>query len=84
MRVLDSIFNSTGMYFLYIVLVFGAIVLVVILLKKYVFNKNKTKDEIDEQKAADETLSRYLEDINDPQAQKEFDEFNEKQNKEGK
>ena len=64
MRVLDSIFNSTGMYFLYIVLVFGAIVLVVILLKKYVFNKNKTKDEIDEQKAADETLSRYLEDIN--------------------
>lgn len=84
MRVLDSIFNSTGMYFLYIVLVFGAIVLVVILLKKYVFNKNKTKDEIDEQKAADETLSRYLEDINDPQAQKEFDEFSEKQNKEGK
>lgn len=84
MRVLDSIFNSTGMYFLYIILVFGAIVLVVILLKKYVFNKNKTKDEIDEQKAADETLSRYLEDINDPQAQKEFDEFNEKQNKEGK
>lgn len=84
MRVLDSIFNSTGMYFLYIVLVFGAIVLVVILLKKYVFNKNKTKDEIDEEKAADETLSRYLEDINDPQAQKEFDEFNEKQNKEGK
>ena len=84
MRVLDSIFNSTGMYFLYIVLVFGAIVLVVILLKKYVFNKNKTKDEIDEQKAADERLSRYLEDINDPQAQKEFDEFNEKQNKEGK
>ncbi len=84
MRVLDSIFNSTGMYFLYIVLVFGAIVLVVILLKKYVFNKNKTKDEIDEQKAADETLSRYLEDINDPQSQKEFDEFNEKQNKEGK
>lgn len=84
MRVLDSIFNSTGMYFLYIVLVFGAIVLVVILLKKYVFNKNKTKDEIDEEKAADETLNRYLEDINDPQAQKEFDEFNEKQNKEGK
>lgn len=84
MRALDSIFNSTGMYFLYIVLVFGAIVLVVILLKKYVFNKNKIKDEIDEQKAADETLSRYLEDINDPQAQKEFDEFNEKQNKEGK
>lgn len=84
MRVLDSIFNSTGMYFLYIVLVFGAIVLVVILLKKYVFNKNKIKDEIDEQKAADETLSRYLEDINDPQAQKEFDEFNKKQNKEGK
>lgn len=84
MRVFDSIFNSTGMYFLYIILVFGAIVVAVILLKKYVFNKNKTKEEIDEEKAADETVSRFLEDVNDPKAQKEFDEYNEKQNKEDK
>lgn len=84
MKVFDSIFNSTGMYFLYIVLVFGAIVIAVILLKKFVFNKNKINEEVDEQKAADETLSRYLEDIDDPKAQKEFDEYNEKQNKEDK
>lgn len=80
MKILDSVFNSTGMYFLYIVLVFGAVCLLVFLIRKFVINKNKgEKKEIDEKQAANETLSRYLEDIEDPEAQKQFDEY-EKQN----
>lgn len=80
MNILDSVFNSTGMYFLYIVLVFGAVCLLVFLIRKFVINKNKgDKKEIDEKQAASETLSRYLEDVEDPEAQKQFDEYN-KQN----
>lgn len=80
MNILDSVFNSTGMYFLYIVLVFGAVCLLVFLIRKFVINKNKgDKKEIDEKQAASETLSRYLEDVEDPEAQKQFDEYD-KQN----
>lgn len=74
-NVLDSVFNNPGMYFLYIFLAFGALVLVIILVKKFVFNKNKEPEKIDEEKAADETLSRFLETVDDPEMQKQFDEF---------
>lgn len=78
--VLDSVFNSTGMYFLYIVLVFGAICLLVFLIRKFVINKNKSdKNEIDEKQAANETLSRYLEEVDDPEAQKQFDDYEKQQ-----
>lgn len=74
-NVLDSVFNNPGMYFLYIFLAFGALVLVIILVKKIVFNKNNEPEKIDEEKAADETLSRFLETVDDPEMQKQFDEF---------
>ncbi len=78
--VLDSVFNSTGMYFLYIVLVFGAVCLLVFLIRKFVINKNKSdKNEIDEKQAANETLSRYLEEVDDPEAQKQFDDYEKQQ-----
>lgn len=78
--VLDSIFNSTGMYFLYIVLVFGAVCLLVFLIRKFVINKDKgEKKEIDEKQAANETLSRYLEEVDDPEAQKQFDDYEKQQ-----
>ena len=78
--VLDSVFNSTGMYFLYIVLVFGAVCLLVFLIRKFVINKNKSdKNEIDENQAANETLSRYLEEVDDQEAQKQFDDYEKQQ-----
>lgn len=78
MNALSSIWNSTGMYLLYIVLAFGFVILVIILVKKFIINKGKKKEDFDEAKMADENLSRYLEDVTDPETQKQFDEYKEK------
>ncbi len=76
---------NTGLYFLYIILVFGALCLIVFLIRKFVINKNKDKKEKpDEEKAASETLNRYLEDVKDPEAQKQFDEYEQNSNNENK
>lgn len=61
---------------------FGIIALVVFLLRKFL-KISKTDKPKDETKVADENLNHYLEDVDDPEAQKQFDEF-EKQQKDTK
>lgn len=73
--------NQPWAILLLIVLIFGAICLFAFVLRKFVINKNRPDEKPDEVKAANETLDRYLEEVKDPEAQKQFDEYDKKQNK---
>ena len=80
-RVFDDWINQPWAIFLFIVIIFGVLAFGVFLLSKFVINKNKDKEEKpDEKTLANENLSRFLEDVEDPETQKQFDEY-EKENK---
>jgi len=75
MRVLVDLFKQGWFIFLLLVVIFGLLTLAIFLIRKFIINKNKKDDKPTDEKAAEETLGRYLEDVKDPEAIKEFDEY---------
>ncbi len=69
--------NSLSVLWILIGLVgfFGLIALVVFFLRKYLKISNKNEKPTDETKIADENLSRYLQDVDDDETQKQFDDY---------
>ena len=82
MIILTNWYDQPWAILLLLICIFGLIALGVFLLRKFVINKNQKREEIDEEKVADENLSRFLEDVEDPEAQKQFEEFSKKENNE--
>lgn len=79
--ILSDWINQPWAIFLFIVIIFAVIAVGVFLFSKFVLHKKDKEDEKpDEKTLADETLNRYLEDVEDPEAQKQFDEYD-KENK---
>lgn len=72
-------YNESWAILLLILGIFGLIALGVFLLRKFILNKNNS-EEIDLEKAADENLSRILEEVEDPEAKKQFEEFKNQKN----
>jgi|GEM_PF-1308727 hypothetical protein len=70
--------NPTWLILVLLIAFFGVIALVVFLLRKR-FKLNKTEKPKDEKEVAKENLSHFLEDVDDPETQKQFDEYSEKQ-----
>ena len=70
---------------------FAIVALIVFFLRKYLKISNKNEKPNDEVKIADENLSRYLQDVDDDETKKQFDNYvkehqndlekNEKENK---
>ena len=75
MRVLVDLFKQGWFIFLLLVVIFGLLTLAIFLIRKFIINKNKKDDKPTDEKAAEETLGRYLEDVEDPEAIREFDEY---------
>ena len=73
--IFNAWYNESWAILLLILLIFGCICLGVFLIRKFVLNKNKEEEKIDENKIASENLDRYLEDVEDPEAKKQFDEY---------
>ena len=61
-------YNESWAILLLILGIFGLIALGVFLLRKFILNKNSS-EEVDLEKAADENLSRILEEVEDPETQ---------------
>ena len=72
-------YNESWAILLLILGIFGLIALGVFLLRKFILNKNSS-EEVDLEKAADENLSRILEEVEDPETKKQFEEFKNKKN----
>ena len=72
-------YNESWAILLLILGIFGLIALGVFLLRKFILNKNSS-EEVDLEKAADENLSRILEDVEDPETKKQFEEFKSQKN----
>ena len=72
-------YNESWAILLLILGIFGLIALGVFLLRKFILNKNNS-EEIDLEKAADENLSRILEEVEDPETKKQFEEFKNRKN----
>ena len=64
-------YNESWAILLLILGIFGLIALGVFLLRKFILNKNSS-EEVDLEKAADENLSRILEEVEDPETKKQF------------
>ncbi len=79
-KVLNEWFNEPWAILILIVLIFGVLALGVFLLSKFVINKKDKDEKPDEKTIADENLSRYLEEVDNPETQKQFDEYD-KENK---
>ena len=78
--VLDEWFNQPWAILLLIVLIFGVLAAGVFLLSKFVINKkDKEEEKPDEKTIASENLDRYLEDVDNPETQKQFDEYDKKE-----
>lgn len=72
-------YNESWAILLLIIGIFGLIALGVFLLRKFILNKNSS-EEVDLEKAADENLSRILEEVEDPETKKQFEEFKKQKN----
>lgn len=70
-----DLMKQSWFIFLLIVVLFGILTLAIFLIRKFLINKNKKEDAPSDEKAAEETLDRYLEEIDDPETQKAFDEY---------
>ena len=75
LTVLAEWYNEPWAILIFIILIFGVLALGVFLLSKFVINKKDKEEKPDEKTLADENLNRYLEDIDDPETQKQFDEY---------
>lgn len=81
-RVLAEWYNEPWAIFIFIVLIFGILALCVFLFSKFVLNKNKVEEKPTEEELTKETLDRYLEEVDSPETQKQFDEYEkDKENK---
>lgn len=69
-----SIFSQPWFILVLLVVFFGIIALVVFLLRKKL-KISKTEKPKDEHKVAEENLSHYLQDVDDPETQKQFEEY---------
>ena len=72
-------YNESWAILLLILGIFGLIALGVFLLRKFILNKNNS-EEIDLEKAADENLNRILEEVEDAETKKQFEEFKNQKN----
>ncbi len=75
MRILADWFNEPWAILIFIVLIFGVLALGVFLLSKFVINKKDKEEKPDENTIANENLNRYLEEVDNPETQKQFDEY---------
>ena len=76
MKLIDLASNLSVLWILLgLVAFFGIIALIVFLLRKYLKISNKNEKPTDEAKIADENLSRYLQDVDDDETQKQFDDY---------
>lgn len=80
MKVLASIINQPWFILILIIIIFGLIAAGVFLFRKYFLHKGKEEKPSDEE-IAEEELNRYLVDVDDENQQKEFDNINEKNDK---
>lgn len=81
MNILSKFYESPWFILLGIVIFFGIIALIVFLLRKKL-NFTKTEKPKDEHKIAEENLKTFLEDVEDPEMQKQFEEYEKSLNKE--
>ncbi len=93
MRLIVLASNGLNVFWILIALIafFAIVALVVFFLRKYLKISNKNEKPTDEVKIADENLSRYLQDVDDDETKKQFDNYakehqndldeNEKENK---
>ena len=72
-------YNESWAILLLILGIFGFIALGVFLLRKFILNKNSS-EEVDLEKAADENVSRILEEVEDPETKKQLEEFKNQKN----
>lgn len=68
MNLASNVFEQPWMILILLVLFFGIIVLGIILIKKFVINKNEKKVELDKDKIREDELKRILEPITDEDA----------------
>lgn len=66
--------GSVALILLGLVIFFAVIALIVFLLRKHL-KIGKNEKPIDDKKIADENLSHYLQDVDDEEAQKQFDQY---------
>jgi ACR3 family arsenite efflux pump ArsB len=66
--------GSVALILLGLVIFFAVIALIVFLLRKHL-KIGKTEKPTDDKKIADENLSHYLQDVDDEEAQKQFDQY---------
>lgn len=74
--VLAEWFNEPWAILIFIIVIFGVLALGVFLLSKFVINKKDKEEKPDENTITKENLSRYLEEVDNPETQKQFDEYN--------
>ncbi|MDY2728370.1 MAG: hypothetical protein SOV26_05240 [Candidatus Onthovivens sp.] len=83
MLILADIWNNPAMILLLLIIAFGIIALIVFFIRKIMF-KNKNEDKPNENDAVEDTLNRQLEDVEDEETIKEFDNYAKEKEKEDK
>jgi len=73
--VLANSFVSSPWFILVCLLCFFGIIALVVLILRNRLKMNKNDKPKDEKKIAEENLSHYLQDVDDPEAQKQFEEY---------
>ena len=82
MKILAEWWQSPWFYLIGLLLIFGIIALLIFLMRKFVIKKNAKDEKPSDEVIAEENLSRFLEDVDDPETLKQFDEFKDDTNKE--
>lgn len=77
--ILADWYNEPWAILIFIIAIFGVLALGVFLLSKFVINKKEKDDKPTEEELAKENLNRYLEEVDNPETQKQFDEFDNKE-----
>lgn len=78
-----NIFSQPWFILVLLIVFFGVIALLVFILRAK-FKINKIEKPKDDKQVAKENLSHYLQDIDDPETQKEFDDYTKKEQEENK
>ena len=74
MNLASNVFEQPWMILILLVVFFGIIVLGIILVKKFVINKNEKKEVLDQDKIREDELKRILEPITDENAIKAMED----------
>jgi len=75
MKIYDNIFNNPGMILLFVVIGFAAIAGICFLIYKLMKRSKSQEKKPNEEEAAEQTLNMYLEDVDDENTKKEFEEY---------